>query len=598
MNGFIYVLRLLEPVLANSMSGDPNAARTLPFVPGALIRGAAIQAYQKQPQRRAFDAAEPEAQRLFFNGKTRYLHAYPVIYDGGRGLPAPLAWRKRKKLGASETEEAREIFDWAEERLDEQLNAMSEDAFCIVKGQEVYWREPEYQINVHTQRDAIKGKAVEGLGAIYRYEALPVGLRLKGVVLTELKDDADYIKKLLVNHTILLGKSRTAGYGKVILEEIEDLPYGWREVGEESSAYEQNQPESESDYDMDEADLQSDDAAQESQAFGGPAESLEMFKLTLLSEAIVRDESGQFTLDPLPAIRRRMNALLKELEEDAEIEKRQFRLEHPEERDDQCFIFRKYEIVGGFNRKWRLPLTQASAIPAGSVFFIRAAPPVPRTILRRLEEDGIGERQAEGFGRVAINWPSETPHRWIADRADEESDSAAAIKLTEEEKELGRLMLRRMLLQKLDNLLLEAVHDLKIVGNIPNSQLSRWRAVTRSAMAEKSPVRRVGRLVEFLAAEEEKKSNAWEKMRRARVHYSEGTKRLTDWVKNVLTDENSPWRWFPELGNRVPESLKLGREVEVKAEKEVAVEYRLRLIDGVLARKAKEQAADKARSRQ
>ena len=40
MNGLLYTLRTLEPVLANSLGGDANSAQSLPYVPGGLVRGA------------------------------------------------------------------------------------------------------------------------------------------------------------------------------------------------------------------------------------------------------------------------------------------------------------------------------------------------------------------------------------------------------------------------------------------------------------------------------------------------------------------------------------------------------------------------------
>ena len=45
MKGLKYTLILEEPVLANSLAGDTNSARSLPYIPGGLIRGALVNAY-------------------------------------------------------------------------------------------------------------------------------------------------------------------------------------------------------------------------------------------------------------------------------------------------------------------------------------------------------------------------------------------------------------------------------------------------------------------------------------------------------------------------------------------------------------------------
>ncbi len=59
-------------------------------------------------------------------------------------------------------------------------------------------------------------------------------------------------------------------------------------------------------------------------------------------------------------------------------------------------------MIGGFNRKWGLPLPQALAVRMGSVLVFKD-PGCDPTLLDDLEVRGIGERRAEGFGRIAFN---------------------------------------------------------------------------------------------------------------------------------------------------------------------------------------------------
>lgn len=60
------------------------------------------------------------------------------------------------------------------------------------------------------------------------------------------------------------------------------------------------------------------------------------------------------------------------------------------------------QIVGGWNVRWNRPKSAAVATVAGSVFLFRTAAPEPAITeaLTRLEQDGIGQRRAEGFGIV------------------------------------------------------------------------------------------------------------------------------------------------------------------------------------------------------
>lgn len=63
----------------------------------------------------------------------------------------------------------------------------------------------------------------------------------------------------------------------------------------------------------------------------------------------------------------------------------------------RCWSF---ETVGGFNQKWRLALRQTLAVAAGAVFVLEAGQPLSLEMMREVEHEGLGERRAEGFGRV------------------------------------------------------------------------------------------------------------------------------------------------------------------------------------------------------
>jgi len=60
-------------------------------------------------------------------------------------------------------------------------------------------------------------------------------------------------------------------------------------------------------------------------------------------------------------------------------------------------------LVGGFNRKWGLPLLQTPAIKRGSVIALSHFAD-PNNALSSIYQTGLGERRNEGFGQVAIGW--------------------------------------------------------------------------------------------------------------------------------------------------------------------------------------------------
>jgi CRISPR-associated protein Csx10 len=63
--------------------------------------------------------------------------------------------------------------------------------------------------------------------------------------------------------------------------------------------------------------------------------------------------------------------------------------------------------VMGWQDLWGLPRMHEYAIDAGSVFLFTAAQPLDELAqaLFTLEEQGIGQRRAEGFGRICISDP-------------------------------------------------------------------------------------------------------------------------------------------------------------------------------------------------
>ncbi|MCP4646813.1 MAG: RAMP superfamily protein, partial [bacterium] len=114
MNGLSYTLRLIEPVLLNSLEGgDANSAKSLSYIPGSVIRGAVISAYLKSNH--FADADDSQFRSLFLDGSTRYLHAFPDD-EGYRTLPTPLSWKVRKDdADGSETTPV-DVFDFSQEK--------------------------------------------------------------------------------------------------------------------------------------------------------------------------------------------------------------------------------------------------------------------------------------------------------------------------------------------------------------------------------------------------------------------------------------------------------------------------------------------------
>lgn len=281
MIGFTYTIHLLEPVLANSLAGDTNSAQSLPYIPGGLVRGALIGHYLRDKNLSSGDATNSEFRRLFLSGETRYLHAYPTWGGEKRALPTPLAWKKEKYAPENRAElyNLAEMFE--EDIPDPDDVTLTGVSFPLWQQQDemAVNQNMELQIKVHTQRDAVLGRANVDRGAVYRYEALPAGTELQGVVLADSETDANYLKSLLQDAEFFLGKARAAGYGRIAVKEIADLPNEtWREGWSWVDAGESVKPPIETD----------------------------QFTITFVSTGLVRDDCGQFTTDPTLALAKRL----------------------------------------------------------------------------------------------------------------------------------------------------------------------------------------------------------------------------------------------------------------------------------------------------
>lgn len=557
MIGLQYTLRLQEPILANSLAGDTNSARTLPYVPGGLIRGALIAAYLSDSINTGANAKDEKFRRLFLDGRTRYLHAWPMRQEK-RGLPMPASLIVNKDdLLQDENSDPADIFNLAATSFEEiKRMAANEDAksddfetvfaeLAWLPGSTLHTQEPSLQFNLHTQRDAVFGRAREDSGAVFRYEALPAGLRLQGIIFITNKDDLKELENLLPQGaTISLGKSRTAGYGRAVIEEKpRPLPKEWREWWKWPTSEETDEKNS------------------------GEHKLI----LTFLSPAIIRDANGQFTLDPKHALSARLRVPASTLEQDK--------------------AFCKPEIVGGFNRTWGLPLPQAWAIKPGSVFVYKLTEDTKptREDLLELERTGLGERRAEGFGSIALDWRQPKSLSWKQESFSLES-KADKMPLSEDAVEMGRMMQKRLLKKEMEEHLRNAVRRTKIVSYISNSQLSRWRVIVRAALSQEANEARLRYVLDFAGNKDNKPKPTWRKLEHVRIQGIGSLQHasLTEWITKILDEKNKAF-WEQMGAGANPPEIRLGELAPLSPDTTMITDYKLRLIDAVLAKHAKPQ---------
>lgn len=447
-----YTLTLRAPVIASTLSGDPNSAATQPFIPGSAIRGA-VAARLLAPGANGDSA---KFRDLVLSGAVRYLHAYPTI-DGARGLPTPASWRRHKDepetvcdlaTYSGDIPKGLDPEDFGKFWPEEALTGVGEP-FVAAGGSRSAHR-PRIDARLHQQRDRVKGrpwKEVEDgaevtYGAIFAYEYLEADQSFSGVIQvmpSATVPSADI--KALFAAPILIGRSRRAGYG-----------------GEGAITF------------------AADAASEYGNVTGAVSRQVETgtrFRVLLTSAYIGRHPStGQ--IDPL-ALDHELDT---RLSGSVRIERRYWSL----------------ESVGGFNQKWRLALPQTHAVAAGAVLVLEATRPLSLDALRQIEHEGLGERRAEGFGRLLFLTHAEDttafdlkPYDWK--RAETQDTGAAPVTVQgqaqdEVQGQLAFLESRIVLTAaeaELERVTADLVGSVN-TGNIPtNSLLGRLRTVLRGA---------------------------------------------------------------------------------------------------------------------
>jgi len=538
MKAITFSLTTQQPLLATSFQGDPNSDVSYSYIPGSMIRGAIIGRYMKHYPDSELDIANDKVRSLFFDDdKIHYLNAYLESKDNKiRTLPVPRSWFKRKDDELTKDKSIR-IYDFADEDTqdDEDIILKSPksvgESLWNIEGGIVRLYSTARRINIHNRRDRSKGRSTKdqidlvtkkvmrkGEGEIFRYDAIDVDQTFQSVILCQTDEIYDEILRLLkAKDDIWLGGSQSAGYGHCKISNIKSDD-NWNEV--------------------------SIPAAKRT--------SQDKLVITLLSSAILRDEYGQHVANP---------NLVK-----CEIEKILGIANLPKPLPEAKPIYAGSENIGGFNRKWGLPLPQVPALSMGSVFVFEGYSLTEEQI-KLLESQGIGERRVDGFGRIAVNWLSESEFQ--AKKADQQAKTNES-QLQGSSLELAEKMADRLLRQKLDQKLLEKLGSISIQNGISNSQLSRLRLFARQALPQNSDL--------VLSMLNNLPKNA-QKQLETKIKVSN---RETPLKSQIETWFQKPKEWITNI-----DVVKIAN-VEKGLTDALAMEYTLRLIEAVAKKATKE----------
>jgi CRISPR-associated protein Csx10 len=423
-----YQLTLEEPALLTALAGEPNSSTSYDYVPGSVIRGLLVgRALQTGT---TIDPTQEATKRRFFSAATRFQNAYVVEPATGlRSLPVPLSWGREKQAVPSGTH-SRTVYDSAVQPISVQTKSVR--GFVSIDGAQAAHLQISRRLNVHTERPRRGG----GEGTVFRYDALESGQSFSGSILCASIEDARYFTRLLeADAIVMLGGARSAGYGRARLTV---LPI---------QEQQQNPPKT-----------------------PPPSGS---FIITLLSDVIMTNPYGQ--ADPtLTALLNALNRHGSQIPLSAVVTQ-----------------FLDTTMVGGFNRKWGLPLPQVPALAMGSVIVLDQAVFPKAETLRRWLEHGIGERVEDGFGEVAVNWQQQAMYQLREVSTTLEPVTAKPLTGTAELL-WSRIQSHQTEIQTTTaHAQLFTEKQYRLQGEIPRTQLARLRLVIADELRQPNPSRLV-----------------------------------------------------------------------------------------------------------
>lgn len=515
MKAIIYTFHLLDPVLiAQPGAGEENSATSLPYIPGSALRGAMAARWQRQNPEVDDLAVDLGFRSIFLDGDVAFLNAYPLL-KGKRTLPRPASWMIEKEM-ADVT--GVPIFDFAVDGSTQLESPKAPDrTFCLIEEEEpeegsydksfiTSLISPTFFEQLHITLEKVNRR--DDQNTIFRYDALNAGQRFVGVIVGTDDVDLSKVQELFSEDELILGSAQMAGYGRMAVEDL-------REVSDwcEAPSYERYDPD--------------------------------RVIVTLLSPAILRNGGGNAGWDGGKALSIALGMA---------------------PGSQPTAAFGQLELVGGYNRKWNLPLPQEWALAAGSVF-VFAVQDVDMAQLQLAVDTGVGERRAEGFGRVAVDWQAGAQMKQQGVEA-EKPDTPT---LSEESKSLAQSMVQRRLRLILDARLVEQVN--RNAGNLrrlpQNSQLAAIRQATLPALAGGAPQDGLQALADHL---NNLKKTGRSQLERARL----GNQSLFQWLNERVA------------GLDVQEQLLQSQAPPVVAGQKAAIdqalrqEYTARLIDGMM----------------
>lgn len=213
------IITLQDDCIFSERNATEGAHRALDYIPGgALLGAAAARLYKEIGNSRAFN--------WFHSGQMRFGNAYPLTEQGYQTFPIPACWHQAKGAKAIQdnkidAEQVRRLDKCLDKKLPGQPTPQPQQLRSGYVGLNGQFVTPDKSFRMKTAINADTGRAKDA--ALFGYDALQAGQRFYAQIHCD-NDFSDVELKQLkaaLAQPILLGRSRSAEYGRAKVEFIE-----------------------------------------------------------------------------------------------------------------------------------------------------------------------------------------------------------------------------------------------------------------------------------------------------------------------------------------------------------------------------------------
>ena len=477
-----YRLELKTATVIPVSDGDPNTIVSRQDIPGSHLWGIAAWRYLNQANLTAVDAIFRDA---FLGDGLRFLTAYPEAIDNQQRLiPVPHSIRKSK------------IDDYpldllTQTQLDDPTKRL-ERHYAKIGTSDIETQSVKTERNYHHARAAndrrvgrALGAEVPDGGALFTYQAIQPKQTFQGAVLGSENDLAKLKTWLQGPKLVHIGRSRSAQYGEAEFKWIDNAPQILNDVNE-WNGFTTSQP---------------------------PANLEKRLIITTLSPLLAANNRGhpdaRFPEQELANALGVNTAALKPLTS-----------------------YTRTEMVSGYNTHLRLPRQQWQGIAAGSVFVFELDQKLTDKQLSELEQQGLGLRKGEGFGRIAVNRQNNLylgEEKQLDDTKNADYPKEPDVDIPSDLLEILKQVVRTYCVEEMQKYAREIASELAKNNKIPsNALLGRLRLFIRHDNPDKS-------LEELRNRAKEQLTNHQINMRKYQVSELPNQQTLFDIFKNVWT---------------------------------------------------------------